>query len=73
MAETVALKNLEILRKSRNMSVDELMKMFGYDRSTYYQAWQKGKIKAKDIIELHNFFGVSTDCILDVKPIKIVG
>lgn len=73
MVETVALKNLDALRKLKNMTVDELMETFGYDRSTYYQSWQKGKIKSKDIVKLHDFFGVSTDCILDVKPIEIVG
>lgn len=73
MADNFALKNLETLRKANNVTVDELMRHFGYDRSTYYQSWQKGIIKGRDIIGLHDYFGVSTDCILDVKSLTITG
>lgn len=73
MAEKIMLKNLETLRKANNLTVDELMKKFGYSRDTYYRGWQSGIIKRDDIIALHRFFGVSTDCILDVAPLKISG
>ena len=73
MCEKIKFENLELLRKSRNMTVEDLMNHFGYDRATYYQSWLKGNIKMKDIIKLHEFFNVSTDCILDIKPITILG
>lgn len=66
-------KNLEILRKIYSMTVDELMSKIGKPngRSQYY-VWQNGgNIKISDIIALRNVFDVSTDCILDVKPIQI--
>lgn len=71
--EKIVLKNLEILRKANGITVDDLMKRFGYNRDTYYRGWQRGNIKRDDIIKLHELFGVSTDCILDLSPISISG
>lgn len=73
MQEKITLKNLEALRKVRNITIDDLMAEFGYSRDTYYKIWQTGNIKAKDLIRLHNFFGVSVDCLLDITPIRISG
>lgn len=64
-------RNIEILRKSKGLTVAELMKHLGHNREMYYQSWRKGNIKLKDIIQLHDFFEVSTDCILDLKEIQI--
>lgn len=71
--EKIMLKNLEALRNAHNMTVEELTSKIGCSRSTYYQSWQKGIIKSADIIKLHELFGVSTDCILDVAPLSISG
>ena len=71
--EKILLKNLEMLRKVHGISVDTLMTEFGYSRDTYYRGWQRGNIKREDIVKLHEKFGVSTDCILDVAPLTISG
>ena len=66
-------KNLDTLRKAHGFTVDELMNKIGYSgcRSKYY-SWQNGgNIKIADIIALHDIFCVSTDCILDIKPLQI--
>ena len=73
MAEKISLNNLETLRKANGMTVDELMSKLGYSRDTYYKGWQSGNIKASDLLKLHDLFGVSTDCILDITPLTISG
>lgn len=70
-AELITFKNLDKLRKIHNMSVDQLMSELDHDRTTYYQ-WQKRKaIPSDDVIKLHKLFNVSTDLLLDVKPLVI--
>lgn len=70
-AEKISFKNLEKLRKIKGISVDELMKKLGRNRLTYY-AWQEsGSIPSADVIKMHEIFDVSTDLLLDVKPIVI--
>lgn len=70
-AEKISFKNLEKLRKIKGISVDELMKKLGRNRLTYY-AWQEsGSIPSADVIKMHEIFNVSTDLLLDVKPIVI--
>lgn len=64
-------KNLEMLRTSRGVTVDELMKNVSGKRSKYYDWQNGGNIRVSDLIALHTFFAVSVDCILDVKPLKI--
>lgn len=66
-------KNLEMLRRTHGMTVGELMNKIGCAdcRSKYYNWQNGGNIKIADIIALHNIFCVSTDCILDVKPIQV--
>lgn len=64
-------RNIDILRKARGLTVAEMMQILGHSREKYYQSWRKGSIKAKEIIQLHDFFGVSTDCILDLTEIEI--
>ncbi|MBO5449766.1 MAG: hypothetical protein J5994_10650 [Ruminococcus sp.] len=73
MANECKLKNLEILRKAHNMTVDELMTKIGKEnsRSTYYTWLKTGQIKVCDIKKLHALFNVTSDCILDIVPIKI--
>ena len=73
MAENIMLRNLDTLRKVNNLTVDELMKKVGHSRDTYYRGWQSGNIKRSDIIALHEYFGVSTDCILDITPLTVSG
>lgn len=64
----IKLKNLDKIRKANNMSVDELMRKLGKDRTVYY-TWQKrGAIPSTYVVMLHHIFNVSTDLILDVKP-----
>ena len=71
VAEKISFKNLEKLRKIKGISVDELMKKLGRNRLTYY-AWQEsGSIPSADVIKMHEIFDVSTDLLLDVKPIVI--
>ncbi|MDE6708361.1 MAG: hypothetical protein K2K06_10050 [Oscillospiraceae bacterium] len=48
-----------------------MMKILGRTRELYYHSWRKGSINAKDVIRLHEFFNVSTDCILDLTDLKI--
>ena len=64
-------RNIEILRKSRGLTVAEMMKELGHTREMYYQSWKKGSIKLKEILQLHDFFGVSTDCILDLTELEV--
>ena len=69
--ETCKYKNLEMLRRSNSMTVDELMNSIGISQRATYYIWQKGgNIKIEYLIALHNLFGVAVDCLLDVKPIK---
>lgn len=65
------LKNLDKLRKMHNMSVDELMSKLGRNRITYYTWQEKGAMPSTDVIKLHEIFNVSTDLLLDVKPLII--
>lgn len=77
-------KNLETLRKAKGYTVEELIRnvsvLNGSDvnddsrlRNKYYR-WQDGaNIAVADMIALHQIFGVSVDCILDVKPLEISG
>lgn len=70
-AEKISFKNLEKLRKIKGISVEDLMKKLGRNRLTYY-AWQEsGSIPSADVIKMHEIFNVSTDLLLDVKPIVI--
>ena len=70
-AEKISFKNLEKLRKIKGISVEDLMKKLGRNRLTYY-AWQEsGSIPSADVIKMHEIFDVSTDLLLDVKPIVI--
>lgn len=72
MAEQVInLKNLDKLRKLHDMSVDQLMLKLDRDRTTYYQWQKKGSIPSPDVVKLHEIFGVSTDLLLDVKPLVL--
>ena len=64
-------RNIEILRKAKRLTVAEMMEKLGHSREMYYQSWKKGNIKLKEIIQLHDFFEVSTDCILDLREIQI--
>ena len=69
--EKISFKNLEKLRKIKGISVEDLMKKLGRNRLTYY-AWQEsGSIPSADVIKMHEIFNVSTDLLLDVKPIVI--
>lgn len=69
--ETCKYKNLEMLRRSNSMTVDELMNSIGISQRATYYIWQKGgNIKIEYLIALHNLFDVTVDCLLDVKPIK---
>ena len=71
VAEKISFKNLEKLRKIKGISVEDLMKKLGRNRLTYY-AWQEsGSIPSADVIKMHEIFNVSTDLLLDVKPIVI--
>ena len=76
MAEQNKLKNLEKLRSAHGFTVEELMIKLGKDencRNTYYYWLRTGQIKTLDLIKLHDLFGVSTDCILDITPLTISG
>lgn len=65
----IKLHNLDKIRRLNNWSVDQLMEELGRDRVTYYKWQQKGTIPSTDVIKLHEIFGVSTDLLLDVKPL----
>ena len=65
----IKLQNLDKIRRLNNLSVDQLMEKLGRDRVTYYKWQQKGAIPSTDVIKLHNIFNVSTDLLLDVKPL----
>lgn len=68
---TIKLQNLEKIRRLNNLSVDQLMEKLGRDRVTYYKWQRKGTIPSTDVIKLHNIFNVSTDLLLDVKPLTL--
>lgn len=65
------LKNLETLRKMNNLSVTELMNKLGKNRTTYCSWQKKGSLPSDVAVKLHHIFNVSTDLILDVKPLTI--
>ena len=69
--QTIKLKNLETLRRMHNISVEELMKKLNRNRITYYTWQEKGSIPSSDVVALHEIFNVSTDLLLDVKPMII--
>lgn len=72
MAEQITkLKNLEKLRKLHDLSVDELMERLGRNRVTYYTWQEKGALPSSDVVKLHEIFDVSTDLLLDVKPLLL--
>ena len=71
-------ENLETLRKAKGFTVEELIQKVSEEngmrtcddsklRNKYYR-WQNG-----GNIALHKIFGVSTDCILGIKPLEISG
>lgn len=67
----VNLKNLDALRKINDLSITELMNKLGKNKTTYY-SWQKnGRLPSDVAVKLHEIFNVSTDLILDVKPLII--
>lgn len=68
---TIKLQNLEKIRRLNNLTVDQLMEKLGRERVTYYKWQRKGAIPSPDVIKLHNIFNVSTDLLLDVKPLMI--
>lgn len=78
MTETIKLRNLETLRRANGLTVDKLLTAIGRNcesdcRNIYYN-WQKtGQVKVSDLIKLHEFFGVSVDCLLDLAPLTITG
>lgn len=66
------LKNIDTLRKAHNLTVDDLMQKMGKKSRCVYYGWLKsGQIPVSDIMRLHSIFKVSTDCILDVSPVKV--
>lgn len=69
MKETITFQNLDKLRKMHHFSVDQLMRKLDHDRTTYYQWQKRGAIPSDDVIKLHHLFNVSTDLLLDVKPL----
>ena len=77
-------KNLETLRKAKGYTVEELIRnvsmLNGSNvnddsklRNKYYRWQNGGNIAVVDMIALHKIFGVSTDCILGIKPLEISG
>ena len=76
MAETKDLKfkNLDIIRKANNLTVEQMMGKLGKTRDTWYK-WQApdGEIKSADLRKIHDMFNISVDCILDIQPVKIYG
>lgn len=72
MAEQITkLENLEKLRKLHGLSVDELMDKLDRNRVTYYTWQEKGAMPSSDVVKLHEIFNVSTDLLLDVKPLLL--
>lgn len=77
-------KNLETLRKAKGYTVEELIRnvsvLTGSNvnddsrlRNKYYRWQNGGNIAVVDMIALHKILGVSTDCILGIKPLEISG
>ena len=77
-------ENLETLRKAKGYTVEELIRnvsmLNGSNvnddsklRNKYYRWQNGGNIAVVDMIALHKIFGVSTDCILGIKPLEISG
>ena len=77
-------ENLETLRKAKSYTVEELIRnvsvLNGSSvnddsklRNKYYRWQNGGNIAVVDMIALHKIFGVSTDCILGIKPLEISG
>ena len=77
-------ENLETLRKAKGYTVEELIRnvsvLNGSSvnddsklRNKYYRWQNGGNIAVVDMIALHKIFGVSTDCILGIKPLEISG
>ena len=77
-------KNLETLRKAKGYTVEELIRnvsmLNGSNvnddsklRNKYYRWQNGGNIAVVDMIALHKIFGVSTDCILGIKPLEVSG
>lgn len=73
MKKTFKYKNLETLKRAHCMSSEDLMKLLNKHRATYYTWQQKGNIPSADVIKLHEIFNVSTDILLDVQPLNLVG
>ena len=77
-------ENLETLRKAKGYTVEELIRnvsmLNGSNvnddsklRNKYYRWQNGGNIAVVDMSALHKIFGVSTDCILGIKPLEISG
>ena len=77
-------ENLETLRKAKGYTVEELIRnvsvLNGSNvnddsklRNKHYRWQNGGNIAVVDMIALHKIFGVSTDCILGIKPLEISG
>ena len=77
-------ENLETLRKAKGYTVEELIRnvsmLNGSNvnddsklRNKYYRWQNGGNIAVVDMIALHKICGVSTDCILGIKPLEISG
>ena len=77
-------ENLYSFRKAKGYTVEELIRnvsmLNGSNvnddsklRNKYYRWQNGGNIAVVDMIALHKIFGVSTDCILGIKPLEISG
>ena len=77
-------ENLETLRKAKGYTVEELIRnvsvLNGSNvnddsrvRNKYYRWHDGANSPGAGVISRHKSFGVSVDCILDVKPLEISG
>lgn len=64
--------NIEAERARNGFTVEEVAKLLGVTRKTYYNWISKGKIPQHKIIELSHVFKVSSDYLLNRKNSSIL-
>lgn len=66
-------KNLSRFRKLSDLSQSEMAKQLNIPQSTY-SGWETGtrKVQLSTIIQLSNFFGISPDELIGIKPNAIL-
>lgn len=59
--------NIDAERARRGLTVEELAKLLGVTRKTYYNWVNKGKVPQNQLVVMADIFGVSIDYLLETK------